>query len=180
MSFAPIATPSMCIKTLKAKSDPLALRAVQAHDIAPLTKLWHDGWQLGHADYAPTDLTALRTLQSFEDRIRDSIENCYISGPIGAPNAFARIIDDDLDQFYVDPSAVGQGLGKRLMVAVEAHFVAKDILNPHLYCAEQNDRAVGFYTAMGWVHCGVSDVAFETSAGPYKVPVIRFEKKLIP
>lgn len=165
---------------MKAKSDPLILRAVETTDIAPLARLWFDGWQLGHAAYAPAKLTALRTLESFETRIRDSIPNCHVTGPIGAPNGFARIFQDDLDQFYVAPTTIGQGLGTRLMRAVEDHFRTQGITTPHLFCAEKNDRAAGFYAKMGWIAKGVTNEEFETSAGPFSVPVIRFEKTLSP
>lgn len=163
---------------MKAKSDPLPLRPVTEKDIKPLAALWLNGWRLGHADYAPEELIRLRTIDSFEDRIRERLANCLVSGPIGAPNGFLRIIDDDIDQFYVDPNAVGQGLGRRLMAAAEQYLLEQGITAAHLYCAEQNDRAAGFYEAMGWINTGVQNVAFETSAGPYEVPVIRFEKTL--
>ena len=147
-------------------------------DVKPLAKLWFDGWTLGHADYAPPELTKLRTLASFEQRIRESITNCLTSGPIGSPEAFLRIIGDDLDQFYVDPATTGQGLGRRLMAAAEAIFQARNIARPHLFCAKGNDQASGFYTAMGWENCGVAREAFETSEGPFEIEVIRFEKSL--
>jgi len=89
-----------------------------------------------------------------------------------------RIFEDDLDQFYVNPQAIGEGLGKRLMLVVEDHFRTQSITTPHLFCAERNDRAAGFYAKMGWIAKGVTTEEFETSAGPFNVPVIRFEKTL--
>jgi len=166
------------MKTSKAKSDPLPLRPAAEADIKPLAQLWYDGWHLGHASFAPAELIQLRTRDSFETRIRDSLPNCHVSGPIGAPIAFARIIDDDLDQFYVDPSATGQGLGRRLMASAEAHFRKTGMTRPHLFCAYGNARAESFYTAMGWENCGIKTESFETSAGPYTVKVMRFEKSL--
>jgi len=156
----------------------LILHQLSEADIKPAAKLWYEGWQLGHADYAPAALTKLRTLENYEDRILSNKAACFVSGHNGSPTGFIRIIDDELDQFYVDPNSVGQGLGRKLMQAAEAKLIDLKITKPHLFCAEQNHRAAGFYEAMGWTHKGVSLEPFETSASPFVLPVIRFEKDL--
>ncbi len=154
------------------------LRLAQSEDIAPLADLWFRGWRLGHLDIAPPELAALRTKLSFENRIRESLSQCYVSGPVGAPRTFIRIIGTELDQFYIDPDLVGSGLGKRLMLAAESLMKEQGVFHPHLICAEGNDTAAGFYKSMGWT-CGEpiqEDV--ETTDGPYTVRVFRFEKTL--
>ena len=99
-------------------------------------------------------------------------------GPIGQPQGFIRIIGDELEQFYVEPNAIGQGLGRRLMDASEAELAKRGILRPYLICSTGNTRAAGFYVQMGWDNKGVNWVDVETSDGPFSVEVIRFEKSL--
>lgn len=169
-----------CTRTLKAKSDPIELRAALESDVKALADLWHRGWILGHTKNVPRALTQLRTLASFEQRLRDQIDKTLTSGPIGKPQTFIRIIGDELEQFYVEPNSVGQGLGRRLMHAAELELVQRGILNPHLICSSGNDRAAGFYTAMGWRNAGVIWEDVETSQGPFSVEVIRFERTLAP
>lgn len=51
-------------------------------------------------------------------------------------------------QMAVDPQRQGEGLGRRLVVAAEARAFGELGLS-RLYCHAQ-DRAVGFYEALGW------------------------------
>ncbi|MCW5757162.1 MAG: GNAT family N-acetyltransferase [Phycisphaeraceae bacterium] len=51
-------------------------------------------------------------------------------------------------QMAVDPQRQGEGLGRRLVVAAEARAFGELGLD-RLYCHAQ-DRAVGFYEALGW------------------------------
>lgn len=51
-------------------------------------------------------------------------------------------------QMAVDPQRQGEGLGRRLVVAAEARAFGELGLG-RLYCHAQ-DRAIGFYEALGW------------------------------
>lgn len=51
-------------------------------------------------------------------------------------------------QMAVDPQRQGEGLGRRLVVAAEARAFGELGLS-RLYCHAQ-DRAIGFYEALGW------------------------------
>jgi hypothetical protein len=45
------------------------VRAAQPKEIDQLARLWYDAWQEAHAQIVPAELTRLRTLESFKQRL---------------------------------------------------------------------------------------------------------------
>ncbi|MHC4376207.1 MAG: GNAT family N-acetyltransferase [Planctomycetota bacterium] len=62
--------------------------------------------------------------------------------------------DGNLWALFVDPQFEGRGLGRRLLAAVEAWFVAEGVRRLWLR-TDPGTRAEGFYRAAGWEARGV-------------------------
>ena len=48
----------------------MGVRTAQEAEIDQLAKLWYDGWQDAHAQILPAQLTRLRTLETFRERLQ--------------------------------------------------------------------------------------------------------------
>ena len=65
----------------------------------------------------------------------------------GRPVGFAAVSDGWLEQLYVEPEAIGTGVGRPLLDAVKAEHPA----GLSLYVFTRNERARRFYEAAGFV-----------------------------
>jgi hypothetical protein len=61
------------------------VRAAEEVEIGHLAKVWYDGWQDAHAQIVPAELTRLRTLESFRDRLQAALPTMRVVGPSGEP-----------------------------------------------------------------------------------------------
>ena len=147
-------------------------------DLEPLTDLWTQGWRDGHASIVPEALLDLRTRDSFHARLKSAPDIVQVAGPVGAPEAFIRLKGDELDQFYIHPSARGSGLAHRLMDAAENALRGQGFTDVWLACSVGNDRAARFYEKCGWRNAGVRRLGVETLSGPFELDVWRYEKAL--
>lgn len=159
-------------------SDPAPLRPATEDDFAPLTILWAEGWDAGHAAHSPKALFRLRTAASFHARLRAFGDDLRLTGPRGSPTGFVVLKGDHIDQFYVRADQMGSGLATRLMAAAEAELRLRGIRTGFLDCAIGNARARAFYTKAGWTERGVEDLTVDTSKGPYSLPLMVYEKEL--
>jgi len=156
----------------------LMVRPAEAADLRPLARLWRQGWRDAHLAILPPELAALRTQESFDERMAAALPRVRVLGPVGAPLGFHLIKDDELNQFYLDGTARGTGAAAVLMADAEARLREAGVATPWLACAIGNDRAARFYEKTGWVRARVETVPTETSAGPYPLEVWRYEKRL--
>ena len=77
------------------------IRDAQLSEIPQLATIWFDGWQDAHAQIVPAELARLRTLQSFEERLRAASSGVRATGAVGAPVGFYFLKGAELYQFYV-------------------------------------------------------------------------------
>ena len=70
-----------------------------------LARLWHEGWQDGHAHLAPPGLVAARTVERFRERLAAALSDTFVTGPHGAPDGFFILRGDELYQFFVARAA---------------------------------------------------------------------------
>ena len=82
------------------------VRAAEASEIDTLARIWYDGWQDAHAELLPKELTPIRTLKSFRDRLSAALADVRVVGPIGEPAGFCLIKGDELYQLYVSAPAL--------------------------------------------------------------------------
>jgi ribosomal protein S18 acetylase RimI-like enzyme len=155
------------------------VRAAESAEIDLLAQLWFDGWREAHAHLVPPQLTRVRTLASFRERLRDALPDIRVVGPPGSPAGFCVVKDDELYQLFVSPGARGSGVAAALLADGEARLSAKGVATAWLACAIGNDRAARFYEKSGWRRVGTMINELDTIEGQFLLEVWRYEKSLI-
>ena len=150
-------------------------RPLEASEIRAAAQLWYDGWYEAHLDIVPASLTALRTLDSFHDRLAGARAQVSVMGPVGAPVALCQVNRDELKQLFVAPEARAHGVAAKMIADAESRL---DRGLVWLACSVGNDRAARFYEKHGWRNRGVVEIQVDTSEGPYDLGVWRFDKLL--
>jgi ribosomal protein S18 acetylase RimI-like enzyme len=156
----------------------MQLRSAEAAEIDDLARLWHDVWHETHAPLSPPELTRLRTLESFRERLKAALPNIHVVGPPGGPVGFCVLKGEELYQLFVSPGARGSGVAAALITDAEARLAKSGVETAWLTCAIGNDRAARFYQKSGWRLAGTVVNPAETSNGPFPVKVWRYEKRL--
>ena len=147
-------------------------------EIGLLAKIWFDGWQDAHARIVPAELAQLRTLKSFEERLRAASNAVRVAGAVGAPVGFYYLKSAELNQFYVSSNARGSGVAAVLMADAEARLGESGVHTAWLACAVGNDRAARFYEKCGWSRTEVVTGHVEIPGGTFALDVWRYEKSL--
>jgi quercetin dioxygenase-like cupin family protein/GNAT superfamily N-acetyltransferase len=151
-----------------------APRPATPDELPALARLWEAGWHDAHDGLVPPDLVALRTTESFLDRLRGFGDALRVAGPPGAPLGLCVAHGDDIDQLYVAPAARGSGLAATLLADGEARLAAAGVAVGRIACAIGNDRALRFYAKHGW-RGGRETI---TLAGALDLEVILLRKRL--
>jgi GNAT superfamily N-acetyltransferase len=154
------------------------IRDAERSEIGQLAKIWFDGWQDAHARILPAELARLRTLQSFEERLRAVPTGVRVAGAVGAPVGFYFLKGAELYQFFVSFSARGSGIAAVLMTDAEARLDESGVHTTWLACAIGNDRAARFYEKCGWLRTGTVTDYVEVPGGTFALEVWRYEKSL--
>jgi GNAT superfamily N-acetyltransferase len=154
------------------------IRDAKLSEIGLLAKIWFDGWQDAHARIVPATLARLRTLQSFEERLRVASTAVRVAGAVGAPVGFYFLKGAELYQFFVSSNARGSGVAAVLMADAEARLSESGIHTAWLACAIGNDRAARFYEKCGWLRTGTVTDNVEVPGGTFALEVWRYEKSL--
>lgn len=153
-------------------------RLIERHETNAVATLWHIGWRVGHLEIVPKDLIGFRDEASFRDRILESMSDCFLLIDEGQILGFVRLKGNELDQFYVAPDKIGQGVAKKLMSAAENKLRERGVSKASLFATVGNDRAIRFYEKHGWTNAGQETVGVETAAGPFEMDEVKFEKNL--
>ena len=151
-------------------------RPATPDELPALARLWEAGWHDAHDGLVPPALVALRTSESFLDRLRDVAEALRVAGPQGRPLGLCVASGDEIDQLYVTPVARGTGLAARLLADGEARLAASGVRVGRIACAIGNDRALRFYEKHGW-RGGRGTI---TLAGSFDLEVTLLRKRLGP
>jgi GNAT superfamily N-acetyltransferase len=156
----------------------MVVRAAEETEIDHLAKIWYDGWHDAHAQIVPAELTRLRPLESFRDRLRAALSNVRVVGPSGEPLGFSIIKGNELNQLFVSAPSRGSGVAAALMADAEARLSENGVATAWLACAIGNQRAARFYEKCGWHRTGTLINRLETSKGTFPLEVWRYEKSL--
>jgi ribosomal protein S18 acetylase RimI-like enzyme len=154
------------------------VRAAEAGEINHLAKIWCDGWHDAHAQIVPAELTRLRTLESFRDRLQAALPNVRVVGPSGEPVGFCIVQGNELYQLFVSAQSRGSGVAAALLADAEARLSRNGVETAWLACAIGNERAARFYEKRGWRRVGTTVNHAETSEGPFPLEVWRYKKSL--
>jgi GNAT superfamily N-acetyltransferase len=158
--------------------DAMDVRAAKEADIGQLAKIWYDGWDDAHAQIVPAELTRLRTLESFRDRLQAVLPSVRVVGPSGEPVGFCIVKGNELYQLFVWAQSRGSGVAAALMADAEARLYENGVETAWLACAIGNKRAAKFYERCGWHRTGTMINHLETSKGTFPLEVWRYEKSL--
>ena len=128
-------------------------------------KVWSDGWHDAHANIVPTELTHLRTVASFHERLRINIDLTRIALEKDEVIGLSIVKNDELYQMYVSPRVQGRGLAQLLMTDAEEQLRRSGCTKAWLACAVGNQRAARFYEKSGWTISNTETVKLDTSQG---------------
>lgn len=161
------------------KAIAMDVRAADEAEVDALAKLWYEAWQDSHSQIVPAELTRVRTLESFRQRLRTDLPNVRVVGPSGAPLGFCTVKGDELYQLFVSAQSRGSGVAAALIDDAEARLSASGVDTAWLACAIGNDRAARFYEKRGWRLAGTFVSRLDTSGGTFPLEVWRYEKSLV-
>jgi len=156
----------------------MRVRPAKADELPLLAQVWFDAWHDGHADHVPQNLIDVRTLESFEVRLSEMLDDTRVIGPVGAPLGFCTLKGDELYQMFVSAEARGSGAAQALMADAEARLKAAKVTTVWLSCVIGNDRAAQFYRKCGWHLARTEKEDLATLDEPYPLEVWIFEKVL--
>lgn len=154
------------------------VRAADEREIDQLAQVWFDSWHESHAQIVPPELTRLRTLESFRDRLQAVLPDIRVVGPFRSPVGFCILKGAELYQLFVSAQARGSGAAAALMADAEARLSASGVETAWLACAIGNERAARFYEKCGWHRVGTMVNHAETVEGTFPLEVWRYEKPL--
>jgi GNAT superfamily N-acetyltransferase len=157
-------------------NNKVEVRPAEERELDQLAQLWYDGWQDAHARIVPTELTQLRTFESFRDRLRAMLPDVRVIGPVGAAVGFCAIKGDELYQLFVAAEGRGKGVAAVLIADGEARLAANGTETAWLACSVGNYRAARFYEKCGWRLADTVTIPVETYQGPFMLEVWRYEK----
>jgi ribosomal protein S18 acetylase RimI-like enzyme len=154
------------------------VRAAEAAEIDPVAMVWYEGWHEAHATIVPAELTRVRTLESFRQRIQEALRDVRVVGPPGAPVGFYIVKGAELYQLFVSAGSRGSGVAAALIADAEARLVATGVATAWLACAIGNTRAARFYEKHGWCRVGTMLNRLDAVTGEDLLEVWRYEKPL--
>jgi ribosomal protein S18 acetylase RimI-like enzyme len=156
----------------------MEVRAATEEEVDRLAAIWHQGWHEAHARIVPLELTRIRTLASFRDRLQAALPTVRVVGPQGKPAGFCIVHGDELYQLFVDPEARGSGAAAALIADAERRLAEDGVEVAWLACAIGNERAGRFYEKCGWRRVGTMINPLDTPEGVLPLEVWRYEKRL--
>ena len=155
-----------------------AIRRADPSEMPALARRWFNAWREAHEAYVPADLTRIRTLASFEERLRRFGDALRVVGPMGAPLGLCVVKGDELNQLFTSPEARGSGAAQALIVDAEARVAAAGHPVIWLDVVIENARAIRFYEKMGWRRKGEEVTPLDTLDQPFDLKVLIMQKDL--
>lgn len=155
-----------------------AVRKADPTEMPALASLWFNAWREAHEPFVPAELTELRTLASFEERLSQFGDALRVVGPIGAPFGLCVVKDDELNQLFTSLEARGTGAAQALIADAELRVASSGHSTIWLDVVIENARAIRFYEKTGWRRKGEQIVGLDTLDQPFDLKVLIMEKSL--
>lgn len=156
----------------------ITVRAAAEADAPAIGRIWFEGWHDGHDGRVPEELAALRTEQSFYRRAAERLADTRVAEVEGVIAGFVMVVDDEVEQVYVDRTFRGTPVAGALLSAAESLIRDAGHRRAWLAVVAANERARRFYQRCGWVDDG--DFSYQATAdgGSIAVPCRRYVKVL--
>ena len=154
------------------------LRPATDADLAAVTHIWREGWADGHEGHVPEALAAERTPASFDQRALERVDQTWVADSGGTVAGFVAVVDDEVEQVYVDRSWRGRGVAERLLRHAEAVIGRRGRRTAWLAVVAGNTRARRFYARLGWRDQGPFTYQAQTATGTVAVPAHRYEREV--
>src|SRR5689334_11875176 len=103
------------------------VRPAEQTELHELAALWHEAWHDAHAQIVPTELTRLRPVEHFRQRIEAAVVDTRVIGPVGAPLGLCVIKGAELYQLFVAQAARGTGVAAALIDEAEARLARQGV-----------------------------------------------------
>jgi putative acetyltransferase len=155
-----------------------AVRPATLDDAEEIARIWHAGWADGHRGNVPDELTRHRGADQFVVRARARCETTWVSTSCEVVTGFVVVVEDEVEQIYVESSARGTGVATALLRRAEDEIRAGGHSRAWLAVVAGNGRARAFYERQGWQDIGPFTYLAETEGGPVEVPCHRYEVAL--
>ncbi|WP_433009162.1 N-acetyltransferase family protein [Kribbella sp. CA-294648] len=156
----------------------VTLRAATAGDADAIASIWYSGWPDGHLGNVPDELVAIRTEESFWERVPDKIADTTVAVVGEQIAGFVMVVADEAEQVYVSKEHRGTGVAAALLAEAERLVKANGYDEAWLAVANGNDRARRFYERSGWTHAEEFDYPAPTDNGPIAVACHRYVKQV--
>jgi putative acetyltransferase len=143
------------------------VRRARVEDQGPLLQLWERSVRATHHFLCDSDIAALRSLVA-EELAGEAVDWWVLASPADEPMGFLGWAGDTIEALFIDPAHQGQGGGKFLVAhaqSLSAGSLAVDV-------NEQNEEAVRFYEALGFVVTRRSP----TDAGGRPFPILHMRR----
>lgn len=156
---------------------PVTLAPAQHRQADQIARVWHDAWMDGHLGNVPPGLVEHRSLVEFERRAAARLGTTTVALACDDVIGFVTVIDDEIEQLFVDARWRGTGLAERLLTEGE-HQISLEHEAAWLAVVAGNVRARRFYERCGWEDGGPFDTIAEISGGhTMPVPAHRYIKR---
>jgi ribosomal protein S18 acetylase RimI-like enzyme len=156
----------------------MILRPATVADAPAIARIWREGWPDGHEGHVPDALTAERTPASFDRRAVERIDRTWVAERDEVVGGFVVVVDDEVEQIYVDRSWRGGGVAERLLRHAEAVIGQGGRRTAWLAVVAGNTRARRFYARLGWRDRGPFTYQAQTASGTVPVPAHRYEREV--
>lgn len=154
----------------------VTLRAATAGDADAIASIWYSGWGDGHLGNVPDELVAIRTKESFWERVPARIPDTTVALAGDDVAGFVMVIGDEVEQVYVSGEHRGSGIAGTLIAEAERQVKVNGHDEAWLAVATGNARARRFYERSGWADVGAFDYPATTDDGSIPVPCHRYVK----
>jgi ribosomal protein S18 acetylase RimI-like enzyme len=133
------------------------LRDATPADAPAVADIWYHGWRDGHLAPATAELVAARSEASFHGRAGERVDDTTVAVVDGRVVGFVMVVDDEVEQVYVDASQRGTGIADVLLREAERQVAARGHDTAWLAVFADNRRARAFYERHAWVDDGPFD-----------------------
>lgn len=130
------------------------IRAAHPDDARRIAEIWRAGWHDAHDGNVPDTLVEHRTPESFAARAPGIVPRTHVAVVGGEVVGFVTVVDDEVDQLYVDAATRGTGLAGALLRAGEQAVARAGHAEAWLAVVPGNARARRFYERQGWTDGG--------------------------